>query len=54
MSKMLQIADDDLGELEHILPELSDALTPVLTVKAGEVFNPDWGPHPWGWLPPEA
>ena len=30
------------------------ALTPVLTVKAGEVFNPDWGPHPWGWLPPEA
>jgi dihydroorotase len=30
------------------------ALKPILTVKAGEVFNPDWGPHPWGWLPPEA
>ena len=30
------------------------ALTPVLTVKAGEVYTPDWGPHPWGWLPPEA
>ncbi len=30
------------------------ALTPVLTVKSGEVFTPEWGPHPWGWLPPEA
>ncbi len=30
------------------------ALTPVLTVRAGEVFTPDWGPHPWGWLPEPA
>ncbi len=27
------------------------ALTPVLTVKAGEVFTAEWGPRPWGWLP---
>ena len=27
------------------------ALSPVVTVRAGEVFSPDWGPHPWGWLP---
>ena len=27
------------------------ALEPVVTVRAGEVFSPDWGPHPWGWLP---
>ena len=27
------------------------ALAPVLTVKGGEVFAADWGPHPWGWLP---
>ena len=27
------------------------ALTPVVTIRAGEVFSPDWGPHPWGWLP---
>ena len=27
------------------------ALTPVLTVKSGEVFTAEWGPHPWGWLP---
>ena len=30
------------------------ALVPVLTVKGGEVYEPEWGPHPWGWLPPEA
>ncbi len=30
------------------------SMIPVQTIKAGEVFAPDWGPHPWGWLPPEA
>jgi dihydroorotase len=30
------------------------ALVPVQTIRAGEVFAPEWGPHPWGWLPPEA
>src|SRR5262249_48151531 len=29
-------------------------LTPVQTVRAGEMFSPDWGPYPWGWLPEEA
>jgi dihydroorotase len=28
------------------------ALVPVLTVRAGEVIVPEWGPHPWGWEPP--
>ncbi len=32
----------------------SRALVPVLTVKGGEVFSPDWGPRPWGWLPDAA
>ena len=27
------------------------AIRPVLTVRAGEVVTPDWGPHPWGFLP---
>ena len=27
------------------------ALVPTVTVKGGEVFSPDWGPRPWGWLP---
>ncbi len=30
------------------------ALKPVVTLRAGEVLTPEWGPHPWGWLPPEA
>jgi dihydroorotase len=30
------------------------ALMPVQTIRAGEVIAPEWGPHPWGWLPPEA
>ncbi len=30
------------------------ALTPALTIRAGEVFAPEWGPRPWGWLPESA
>lgn len=30
------------------------ALIPVQTVRAGELFSPDWGPYPWGWLPEEG
>jgi dihydroorotase len=30
------------------------ALVPVQTVRQGELFSPDWGPYPWGWLPEEA
>jgi len=29
-------------------------LIPVQTLRAGEMFSPDWGPYPWGWLPEEA
>ncbi len=29
-------------------------LVPVQTIRAGELCSPDWGPYPWGWLPPEA
>jgi len=27
------------------------ALVPVATIRAGGIIMPDWGPHPWGWLP---
>ena len=30
------------------------ALTPVVTVKDGNPYSPDWGPRPWGWLPDSA
>ena len=29
-------------------------LVPVQTIRQGELFSPDWGPYPWGWLPPAA
>lgn len=41
--------DTDGGKLRG-----EKALKPVITIKAGEVFSPTWGPHPWGWLPPAA
>lgn len=29
-------------------------ITPVQTVRAGELIAPRWGTHPWGWLPQTA
>ncbi|MDE3073998.1 MAG: amidohydrolase family protein, partial [Chloroflexota bacterium] len=26
-------------------------IAPVQTIRAGEMFAPRWGTHPWGWLP---
>jgi len=33
---------------------ISQGVVPVLTVKRGHVFEPEWGPHPWGWEPEPA
>jgi dihydroorotase len=30
------------------------ALVPVQTLRAGVLIPPNWGPHPWGWLPEAA
>ena len=30
------------------------AAVPILTVKRGQVFEAEWGPHPWGWEPEPA
>jgi dihydroorotase len=30
------------------------ALIPVHTIRAGQLVAPNWGPHPWGWLPEAA
>ena len=32
----------------------SHGLVPVQTVRAGELFAPRWGTHPWGWEPEPA
>ena len=29
-------------------------LIPALTLKRGRMFEPDWGPRPWGWDPDQA
>jgi dihydroorotase len=36
--------------LRNSLPA-RQAVVPVLTVKRGELFRPEWGPRPWGWEP---
>jgi dihydroorotase len=30
------------------------AIVPVHTIRGGELIAPNWGPHPWGWLPEQA
>ena len=30
---------------------VAQAVMPVLTLKRGEVFTPEWGPRSWGWEP---
>jgi dihydroorotase len=34
--------------------KVDKAVVPALTVKRGEVFEPEWGPRPWGWEPDPA
>ena len=31
--------------------QVDKAVIPALTVKRGQVFEPEWGPRPWGWEP---
>ena len=31
--------------------KIDKTVVPVLTVKRGRIFEPEWGPHPWGWEP---
>jgi dihydroorotase len=33
---------------------IKQAIVPVVTVKRGQLFEPEWGPHPWGWEPTPA
>ena len=43
--------DTDTARQEFVFEK---TLVPVQTVRAGELFAPDWGPFPWGWLPVDA
>ena len=44
------VVRDTLGATLRI----TQALVPVVTVKRGQVFEPEWGPHAWGWEPQPA
>jgi dihydroorotase len=41
---------DTLGDSLRI----RQCVVPIVTLKRGEVFEPEWGPHPWGWEPAPA
>jgi dihydroorotase len=30
---------------------VKQAVVPLVTMKRGRVFTPEWGPRPWGWEP---
>ena len=53
---VLQIKEGDwvVYDVEGEGLKVDKALVPALTVKLGEVFEPDWGPRPWGWEPDSA
>ena len=53
---VLQINDGDWVVHDSFGDSLrvDKAVVPALTVKAGQVFEPEWGPHPWGWEPEPA
>ena len=50
---VLQVNDGDWVVYDVLGASLrvDKAVVPALTVKRGQVFEPDWGPHPWGWEP---
>ena len=50
---VLQLRDGDWEVFDIVGDSLrvKQAFVPVLTVKRGQMFEPDWGPRPWGWEP---
>ncbi len=50
---VLKIVEGDWTVYDVLGASLSvrQAVVPVLTVKRGELFRPEWGPRPWGWEP---
>jgi dihydroorotase len=50
---VLRIEEGDWTVYDVLGASLSvrQAVVPVLAVKRGDVFQPEWGPRPWGWEP---
>ncbi len=53
---VLQIIDGDWLVYDVLGDSLKvdKAVIPSLTLKRGNMFEPDWGPRPWGWEPDTA
>lgn len=53
---VLDLVSGDYKFLDTIGTEFRGhhGLVPVQTVRAGELFAPRWGTHPWGWEPERA
>ena len=45
------IYDNDTRSGQKASLRADKAIVPVLTVKRGDIFTPEWGPRPWGWEP---
>ncbi len=61
MGRQADISVLDIREGEWVVYDVMGAslparraFVPVLTVKRGQIFEPDWGPRPWGWEPDRA
>ena len=50
---VLQLHDGDWEVFDIVGDSLrvNQAFVPVLAVKRGQMFEPDWGPRHWGWEP---
>jgi dihydroorotase len=50
---VLKVIEGDWTVYDVLGTSLSvqQAVVPVLAVKQGELFRPEWGPRPWGWEP---
>jgi dihydroorotase len=44
------VVHDTVGESLRI----NQAVVPICTLKRGQLFEAEWGPHPWGWEPEPA
>lgn len=43
--------DWNVSDVKGNILATSEAIIPYVTIKTGDVITPDFGPHPWGFLP---
>ena len=53
---VIDVVEGDFKFVDTVRTEFRGnyGIVPVQTVRAGELFAPRWGTHPWGWLPAGA